>query len=55
MQQDPLSHAPRPGKIVTDIDTETAARKRDPSKPEIYKAPKLAATVMEVCIMIFNR
>ncbi len=51
MQQDPLSHAPRPGKLVTDINTqETPERKKDSSKAQIYKAPKLSATVMEVSI-----
>eukprot|EP00331_Platyophrya_macrostoma_P029725 CAMPEP_0176456500 /NCGR_PEP_ID=MMETSP0127-20121128/31325_1 /TAXON_ID=938130 /ORGANISM="Platyophrya macrostoma, Strain WH" /LENGTH=502 /DNA_ID=CAMNT_0017846471 /DNA_START=43 /DNA_END=1551 /DNA_ORIENTATION=+ len=48
MQQDPLSHAPRPGKIIADVNTEeTKEGKKDSSKPGIYKAPKLSATVME--------
>ena len=48
MQVDPLSLAPRPGKIVTEITTEARERKKDPSKPGIYVPPKLAATVPEV-------
>lgn len=55
MEQDPLSHAPRPNKIVTeltteevDVDQKKSSAGKNAQKPAIYKAPKLSATVMEV-------
>jgi len=48
MQQDPLSHAPRPGKIMTELNVqEPTEGKKDASKPKLYVPPKLSATVME--------
>lgn len=53
VSQDPLSLAPRPGKILKDLTTDGMVQERSSNKKgedntAIYRAPKLSAAIMEV-------